>query len=342
MFVSPLDRDSVRRLLNQIPTDADFDAFCLDFFPAVHKRFTATMDRVQRSTLLLQVVPDPVLIVDKLRERIPETALEAAARSIPARRRGVVIRVMGTALLLVAGLLLYLSRGKSQPVATSQPSPQTAAAASVALPPGPRLPDGATAVEQADDIHKQAGDHAGGVATLSNIGGVFEDHGDQSQALSYLEQARMLRKQAKDTSGEAATLNKIGEVYCDSGDKRKALIYYEQALPLFRQVREPVNEAITLHNIGRLYVDIGDKKRALSYLKQALTLFKQIDDHGREATTLHNIGRVYFELGDKQKALGYLKQALPLFKQVRNHEGENLALDNMAECTRPTRTSQNH
>lgn len=47
----------VRKLLAQYcPTMADFDAFCLDYFPQVQQRFTAGMDRLSRENLLLELI----------------------------------------------------------------------------------------------------------------------------------------------------------------------------------------------------------------------------------------------------------------------------------------------
>lgn len=52
---TPLGRPKVRQLLNSVlTTDSSFDAFCLDYFPRVHRQFAIGMDREQRINLLLQ------------------------------------------------------------------------------------------------------------------------------------------------------------------------------------------------------------------------------------------------------------------------------------------------
>ena len=46
---------SLRKLLHEIlRTDPEFDAFCLDRFPPVFRRFSAGLDRIAKQTLLLQ------------------------------------------------------------------------------------------------------------------------------------------------------------------------------------------------------------------------------------------------------------------------------------------------
>lgn len=63
------DRNELRRLLNEVlRVDADLDAFCLDFFPEVHQRFSAGMDRPQKVNLLLQLVSEPEQILVQLRK----------------------------------------------------------------------------------------------------------------------------------------------------------------------------------------------------------------------------------------------------------------------------------
>ncbi len=50
----------------QLPTDSDLDAFCVDFFPTVHQRFSSTMDRIAKVSLLFTLV-EPTKVADKLR-----------------------------------------------------------------------------------------------------------------------------------------------------------------------------------------------------------------------------------------------------------------------------------
>lgn len=50
-------RASVRKLLGAVlKTATDFDRFCLDYFPEVHRRLAASMERPQRESLLLELV----------------------------------------------------------------------------------------------------------------------------------------------------------------------------------------------------------------------------------------------------------------------------------------------
>ncbi|MCT7958531.1 CHAT domain-containing protein, partial [Laspinema palackyanum] len=179
-------------------------------------------------------------------------------------------------------------------------------------------------------VFRQVGDIRGEATTLTSIGLVYSDLGDQQIALDYYNQSLPVFRQVGDIRGEAATLTSIGLVYSDLGDKQTALDYYNQSLPVFRQVGDIRGEAATLNNIGAVYSDLGDKQTALDYYNQSLPVFRQVGDIRVEATTLNNIGAVYSDLGDKQTALDYFNQSLPLFRQVGDKALEATTLNNLA------------
>lgn len=63
-----MDRLSVRKMLNHVlKTSSEFDAFCLDHFPVVYRKFTNGMDSVARMNMLL--LEDLELICSLLRMR---------------------------------------------------------------------------------------------------------------------------------------------------------------------------------------------------------------------------------------------------------------------------------
>lgn len=78
MTPSPSD---VRRLLDEVlRTESDFEAFCMDGFPEVSRRFSAGMDRVAKVNLLLQLCEHAEVL-----SRLRTADLDAVKRAIPAR-----------------------------------------------------------------------------------------------------------------------------------------------------------------------------------------------------------------------------------------------------------------
>jgi hypothetical protein len=65
-------RPSMRKLLAAVlPLAEDLDNFCVDYFPAVHRRFGTGMGRLERESLLISLITTPVLLA-KLREHDEE------------------------------------------------------------------------------------------------------------------------------------------------------------------------------------------------------------------------------------------------------------------------------
>lgn len=183
MRTSPPDRAALRRLLEQIPTDSDFDGFCLDYFPDAHRRFSSDMDRVAKINLLLQLVPDLTVIASRLRERFP-----ALSRSTPATssRLWIVAALVGIGVLGLAG---YCAKGLLGPP-SGMPSAIRSVTQDGAVDAGrvPTLdaaasqPQGGTVVDHAGDIDAKGsvriGAPAGGQSTEVKTRGQIRAGGD--------------------------------------------------------------------------------------------------------------------------------------------------------------------
>lgn len=69
-----LTPSAARRLLARaLPTTPEFEAFCVDYFPEVFRRFTEGMDRTTKVNLLLMQVP-LVELINRLQAEFPEAA----------------------------------------------------------------------------------------------------------------------------------------------------------------------------------------------------------------------------------------------------------------------------
>lgn len=76
MGPADLEPQTLRRLLaDLLRSDPDFDAFCLDHFPGVHRRFASGMERTQKENLLLVHAPSRAQIVEALRTRFPDAPI---------------------------------------------------------------------------------------------------------------------------------------------------------------------------------------------------------------------------------------------------------------------------
>lgn len=79
---TPISRALLRILLRQlILTDPDFDAFCLDRFSEVQRRFAHGMDRLSKSNLLLEIV-EPSSVLEQLVQHFGKVEVEQAFQRI--------------------------------------------------------------------------------------------------------------------------------------------------------------------------------------------------------------------------------------------------------------------
>lgn len=74
MSPSSIDTGSLRSLLAELlRSDPDFEAFCINHFPEVHRRFGRGMERKEKENLLLVHAPRLEDIVTALRQEFPES-----------------------------------------------------------------------------------------------------------------------------------------------------------------------------------------------------------------------------------------------------------------------------
>jgi len=178
---------------------------------------------------------------------------------------------------------------------------------------------------------RKAKDRANEGTLLNDIGRVYKDVGEPSQALDYFQQSSAVYRELGNRNFEATTLNNIGSVYADLGQKDKALGTFQQALAIWRNAKhgDRSGEGTTLNNIGSIYADLGQKDKALDIYQQALAISREVDNRSGEGTTLSSIGSIYADLGQKDKALDIFQQALAISREVGNRSGEGTTLSSI-------------
>lgn len=106
MAKADVEPQVVRRLLSELlRSDPDFEAFCLDAFPDIHRRFSRSMERLEKENLLLLHASNRGAVILALRRRFPEAAVwrtSGASESQTSARRVALILASLDAGLLVA------------------------------------------------------------------------------------------------------------------------------------------------------------------------------------------------------------------------------------------------
>lgn len=117
-----------------------------------------------------------------------------------------------------------------------------------------------------------------------------------------------------DKGGEASTLNNIGRVYADLEDKSQALDYYEQSLQLSRQVGDKGGEATTLNNIGSILWQEGRAEEVVTTLQQIVTIAQEIGDIARESAFRANLAAVLSSVGRNHEAVRNVEISIELLE----------------------------
>lgn len=94
----------------------------------------------------------------------------------------------------------------------------------------------------------------------------------KAKALEYYNQALPITRALSDRLVEAYTLTNIGKIYDDMGDNRKGLDYYSQALPLHLALNDDPGEAFTRYHIARVQRDLGNLTEARSQIVAAVNI----------------------------------------------------------------------
>jgi CHAT domain-containing protein/tetratricopeptide (TPR) repeat protein len=190
-------------------------------------------------------------------------------------------------------------------------------------------------LEQLDNLQRDlersrlSGDRKGEAKTLSSIGDLYRQIGEERKALEYYNQALGLQRETADKRAEAISLNDLGSVYSYLGNRRKALDYFFQALQLAQALDDRAGEATILNNIGQVYHDLGQTQKALENFEEALSRKRALRDREGEAVVLNNFGAIYRSLGKEQSALDYFNQALALEYESGEQRGQVSALNNI-------------
>ena len=92
---------------------------------------------------------------------------------------------------------------------------------------------------------------------------------------------------------EAVTLSTMGRVYTDMGQESKALALFNQVLPTWRSLDIREAEANTLNFMGRAYNNLGQRQEALKSLNASLSIWHDLGSgQTREGPEPERTGRL--------------------------------------------------
>lgn len=179
------------------------------------------------------------------------------------------------------------------------------------------------------EIDKELGKKKGVITSLNNIAIIYQNQGDFGNALIYFSRSQKICEEIEDKSGIANSLNNIGIIYDNLGDYSKAISNFSRSLKIQEEIGNKQDIANTLNNIGLIFKSQGDHAKAIDYLSRSLLIREQIGDKKGTATSLNNIGLIYHEQEDYENAIDYYSRCLTIKEEIGDKKGIATSLNNI-------------
>ncbi|MFC0439809.1 BTAD domain-containing putative transcriptional regulator [Kutzneria buriramensis] len=145
-----------------------------------------------------------------------------------------------------------------------------------------------------DDVAEQAQIH-------HTFAWLWENRGDDHEALKHARRGLALFEAAGDQAGAARAYNVVGWYLARIGEFEQGLEYCERALELTKQ-QDRAGQHGVLDSLGYIARGLGDNVKALGYYEQALTLNRELGNTFEQPRILESIGGLRQKVGDPTRA----------------------------------------
>ena len=149
----------------------------------------------------------------------------------------------------------------------------------------------------------------------NNIGVLYSNQGNYSDALKNHNAALKIREEIEDKKGMAGSYNNIGLIYSEQGNYINALEKYIAALKINEALGNKKWVAKNYANIGNLYTAQGNYALALEYLLKALKINEESGEVSSIINNYSNIGIIYTDQGKYSEALKFQLKSLEMAKK---------------------------
>ncbi|MBA3705679.1 MAG: SpoIIE family protein phosphatase [Bacteroidetes bacterium] len=150
---------------------------------------------------------------------------------------------------------------------------------------------------------KEMGDKFGMAYSYSDIGSVYYDQGNYSEALKNYEASLKIQEEIGDKKGIASSYSSIGNIYSNQGDFQEALKNHFAALKIQEENGIKPEIASTCLNIGSVYEKMGDITKAITYSEKSLIIAKEVGRIVTMKDASFSLFQEYKKMGQHQKAL---------------------------------------
>lgn len=166
------------------------------------------------------------------------------------------------------------------------------------------------------------------------IGQVFYNNSNFSQAVDYLLRAEKIFRDHNQPADLGRNLNLLGMVYYANKQPALAAKQFDEALKLHTQLNNLSGIALTYGNIGHLYEKKLDYDSAYFFQHKALGLYKQAKDSMGMAKIFENLGSIYEDRARYDSAGSYFENALRINHKYGDEIAQIEILNNLGDVSR--------
>jgi len=188
-----------------------------------------------------------------------------------------------------------------------------------------------TSLVEARKLYEGVGDRAGEARVLKNIGNVYYDKGDLTNARKLFEETVHICQELGNRKNEAGVLNNLAVVLAHQKDITGATKVYQQSLIISRDVGDLLNVGILLNNIAELQRQMGDFASAHKNYEEALSVDRKIGNQDEAAAVLSNLAIMLTSEGNLAGARAKLEQSLAINRASGNKRGLAIDLINLGD-----------
>jgi tetratricopeptide (TPR) repeat protein len=164
----------------------------------------------------------------------------------------------------------------------------------------------------------------------NNIGIVYKSQLNYNKSLEYLKKALLIQQEIKDPS-TAVTLTNIGVIYFELGQQENALAYYKKAEKSFAGTDNKRGFALLNNYFGDYYRQLKNSALAEGYYNESVALYEEMQNKFGAALSLYNLGQLYTDQQKYNEAMAYAAKSLAYAKEIgvldQTYHSEKLVSD---------------
>jgi predicted ATPase/DNA-binding SARP family transcriptional activator len=171
--------------------------------------------------------------------------------------------------------------------------------------------------EEALSLQRESNDMRSVAATLSSLGSIAGEQGDDARAIQLHEESLAIFRPLGDRRGMALTLGNLAEAYARSGELETACGIHEESIELLRDLGAVDSLVIAYNNLAVAQLRRGDTSSARRTLDNCLQVIRQIGNRVDLARCVESYAELAVRRGEMERAAMLFGQGARLHREMR-------------------------